>query len=70
MHVDTGSGVTWVMCKGRGTITSVVSVPSYCNSATFSYLCKKMAVKNCHQWHFVTTMPLHYSQSMMDLGGS
>jgi hypothetical protein len=45
-------------------------VPSYCNSATFSYLCKKMAVKNCHQWHFVTTMPLHYSQSMMDLGGS
>ncbi|KAG0562031.1 hypothetical protein KC19_9G111800 [Ceratodon purpureus] len=23
LHIDTGSGVTWVMCKGRGPITSV-----------------------------------------------
>jgi len=26
LHVDTGSGITWVMCKGRGPITAVVSV--------------------------------------------
>lgn len=32
MHIDTGSGVTWVMCKGRGPITTVVSVPSHRNS--------------------------------------
>jgi len=26
LHIDTGSGITWVMCKGRGPITAVVSV--------------------------------------------
>lgn len=30
MHIDTGSGISWVNCKGRGPITTEVSVPSIC----------------------------------------